>query len=131
MKVLNLVTSFKGVIINQYDVFLLYVCFKVHIWEKNHRIVGSRVYFLYILLVKFVLESILVRIPYILMVLGIFYHPITCFYVCVLYVLYNSWVNTDLSVSTKTTTNITLKWSQHKGNLVHESIKGKIFTHIV
>ena len=57
---------------------------------------------------KFVLESILVRVPYILMVLSIFIvkvdRPITCFYVCVLYVLYDSWVSTDLSVSKKTTT---------------------------
>ena len=38
---------------------------------------------------KFVLESILVRVPYILMVLSIFIikvdRPITCFYVCVCY----------------------------------------------
>ena len=35
-----------------------------------------------------------------------FYRPITCFYacVCVLYVLYDSWVYTDLSLSIKTTT---------------------------
>ena len=61
---------------------------------------------------KFVLESILVRVPYILMVLSIFIikvdRPITCFYVCVLYVLYDSWVSTDLSVSIKTTTTTTV-----------------------
>ena len=38
---------------------------------------------------KFVLESILIRVPYILMVLSIFIvkvdRPITCFYVCVCY----------------------------------------------
>ena len=44
------------------------------------------------------------------MVLSIFIvkvdRPITCFYVCVLYVLYDSWVSTDLSVSIKTTTTL-------------------------
>ena len=60
---------------------------------------------------KFVLECILVRVPYILMVLSIFIvkvdRTITCFYVCVVYVLYDSWVSTDLSVSIKTTTTTT------------------------
>ena len=87
--------------------------FKVHIWQKNHRIVGQFFFNMYFE----VFSEIRFR-----------KHPSQCslyfngaeyFYrqswssnylflrVCVLYVLYDSWVSTDLSVSIKTTTTTT------------------------